>query len=110
MDRYTYKVLRYVEREHMPVWSDVLNHFHPKRLVNRTDRILRSALDRGFIQITDQASPPLCRVKLMPAGEVAILDYIGSYLCWYTNEIRAWLTLAIAVAALVVSILALVSG
>lgn len=106
--RLTYKILRYIERSHTPSWADVLNHFRPKRWVNRTDLLLRAALDKGFVQFCDQATPPLCRVKLTPAGEIAIQEYIETDRNWCTNEIRAWFTLALSIISFALSAAALI--
>lgn len=103
VDRYTYKILRYVKRSHTPAWTDVLNQFKPRRWVNRTERLLRAALDDGLVCAVDCARPPECRVKLTPAGEVAIQEFIEMDTNWLFNEVRAWLTLAISVLAFIKS-------
>lgn len=107
MDKYTYKALNYIKEAHTPTWTDVLNHFRPRRWVNRTDRLLRSALKDGLIEIIDHNAPPFCRVKLMPAGEKGIQEY---QTCWRVHEIREWAALIISLISLILSIIALVSG
>lgn len=107
MNKQTYTILRYVKKTHTPRWIDVLNHFDPERKANQTERLLRAALAMGFIRTLGRAEPPDCQIKLTPIGEYELLDFTSLNTNWYLNEIRAWITLAIAFAALIVSVIAL---
>lgn len=70
-----YEILCYIRKNHVPLWSDILNAYDPQNRINEIHTVLLGLLSAGLIELTCPLDrPPRCRVRLTGSGVVALLE------------------------------------
>lgn len=79
MDKMSFELLRFVQKNHSVPYIDVLNAFDPVNNVTLTDMLLKALLHAGYLRSAGNASPPICELKLTPDGSAALLEQEEQY-------------------------------